>query len=281
MAEQLLEIVNGKVQVWNRTLQAEADIESLRDYLLTPQALYIPNMPRHTAALYINPDKTQVKILTELPPAVRTVRFRTYEDYETPREIEGLDQDEGTDLYVARLPMPYCYFLWSLGNTTDWNQPLLQYSQAFWRPTRLTNEDQKLWTALLPNVSSDGSICWGDVDSHGTQGFSKLDRLTNEFFSAGSNPDYGWNMPTNYNTYLEWQNTGPTDFTSWSLWDAQARTFEDLIGQTQASLPRLDPTLFEYPRFATLGALAEWWNGLPEDHRTRLQRVVRLPETES
>lgn len=285
MPQQII-IEDGRVFVYDRRPLGDAPIEAVKDLLLTPQALFIPNTPRSMAAMSLRPSNETSQILTEIKPGLTTMRFAWYssEDGESSEEMYEWFEQNATDdnpdyesEATARVYMPYTYLLWGLGNVDNWDNAHIHWTRAYWRPTRLTQTDQRLWPAILPNIASDGDVCWGSVHASQSRGFAQIDELTNGFYTSQRfNADYGWNIPPKYRTYGEWaEDPAPVPFADWALWNSPHVELADVMGQVADQLNIVNPQVWNPPpTVASRAAIRHWFSSLDPNAQRRIRLAL-------
>lgn len=160
-----------------------------------------------------DPRNKRVSVMSELVPAVRTCRYGT-------RQFQ--------------LSVPWTYFLYDFVTKGDpmegmgWSNV---GARVFWAREQVTSLDSELRTALVPNCSQDGNICYGNtgVDARMSLGV-RIDRQTDEFYRTTFMHDSGagspWGSETGLVNWKRWEEEtkkNPAAFLDFPEWEGSKK----------------------------------------------------------
>lgn len=206
--------------------------------------------------------------MTEIPPGVRFISKNLW----------------GSTARRYRLSFPWTY-MWFVAETSDdLSRATWSFSdyRIFHSKNQYKNMDDEFISARVPNVYSDGRICWGatGVDPRMTLA-DRIDQLTNEWYVSRFNTDLDseHSYPNRAGTFKEWV-LGTMEngrwYETWSDWtdpsvpkftvrqllrDHNVTPFTERINNPGA-IPAV-------PTNMTFGSWDEWWAQLEPLQRAR------------
>lgn len=242
-------------------------------------AVHTPVLPRATRAIVFDPTNVRdnkLSILMEMEPQIISLNKR------------GV---------IHRIMIPWTRFVFHCRNTSPQNDTAWQMSdyRIFWSKNKYTNPTaQDMIRALVPNVYSDGRICFGSTGANANQSLAdRLDQTVNEFYSSEFNADLGIPFPNDWTRYSQWVRATNTDPLGWMNWpelqdgnyNYDRFSWDTLInGWTDGSISRNDPVMVTDPvpplaLGATFGRITQWLSELTPDQRSRIRLATdQLPE---
>ena len=272
MPEQI-EIVGGLARVIRYEVLREVALNDAIKLIETRVPVTTPILPPRTRMFRLNPTNNAewfIEVLTENQPRVRTIN------------VYG---DELT------LSMPWVYFLHKY-NSVDQGQTWHAYDAfVFFSKDQITSENDTLIPALLPNISSDGNICFGTgTRNYGTDLAPQIDGSINDFwlsqFTHGNMDPY-W--PGRRNSPRPWVLMTERDIDGWRNWGEfdpendlynrySHRAVRDIFNQQtdRTQFHIADNAIPELRTAPTFGLAEQYWANLTPLQRTRLERGLQL-----
>lgn len=277
-AEQIIEIQGNLVRRFERKVIAVTDLRDIIPFMENRVPVTLPILPRHPVrSAYWDestaPNKT-LQMLIEVPPAIRTLDYAT----ESGR--------------AARVAMPWTIF--NVVTTTNAENPRgenwdLYDIHIYWAKEQIANLDQKVITALVPNVYDDGSICFGDTGTNPYQPLAdRIDQIINDFYLTSFNNDLELRWP--WGDLERWIDESENNRHCWKdfpEWDFEAGyvgyPLSDIFTRNlDRSAPRtlgndIPPLTF----LPTFGRTREWLDGLTNAQRLRLRAEIEAMADEA
>lgn len=260
-----IEIHDDMVEIFDKNPVRTVTLDDFIRSVETKSAIDSPRLPK-TIAFMRQDESNQhgriIQILTELEPAVRSLRMRNRR---------------------FRLSLPWTYFLYTFTTAQAIRQAntwQMGQVRVFWAQEQATNYESVLRTALIANCDHQGIICYGNTGVPVTLPLmTRIDRLTNEFYSTTFMHDSGtgapWSSEEGNTLWARWERESANDAGAWRRfpeWDEsigdigdnrghmQRYTVQDLMGSTQlVPNPIIEGVIPELPaNQVTFGAAEEW-----------------------
>ena len=236
-----------------------------------------PVLPRATRGVYYDPTNNNnqlMAVLLEVEPQVIHMNFNSR---------------------IHDLAIPWTRFIFFCsnrgGSPTTWR---MDDYRLFWSNVKYHNADaQDMIPALLPNIYSDGRICFGSTGVNADASIAdRLDRTVNEFYATEFNRDLSIHYPRAYRGYTAWKNATRDNPMCWTAWDDFAPesgwshySWNMTCGAWSAgSINRTDPVVGadgipELALGATFGRINQWIAALPAAQQARLRVAAQaIPE---
>lgn len=238
--------------------------------------------------------------LPVLPNNTRGVWFDTSDNslhmmllmIEVPPEIIPLNKS-GT---VHNVMIPWTRFVFYCTNRSGLASPAwrLDDYRVFWSKNRYNAPDATdMIRALVPNVYSDGRICFGSTGANANQSIAdRLNQTVNEFYRTTFNNDLGIPYPNGWRGFRAWATatikdplgwmTWPdfedySNYSHWS-WDNLIRDWSSSRVSRTADVVTADP-IPPLALGASFGRTFEWLNDLTPIQRMRIrQSISEIPE---
>lgn len=201
-----------------------------------------------------------------------------------------------------RLAMPWTYFVFKLSGT-NLDRMSLDDSLVYHTNQKVMDGNSRLWAAFLPNVYSDGRICYGSTGVSPNQPLSqRIDQLVNEWYLTTFNNDLidGRRRPFPFEPHpksslLPWatatREQGASAWLSFPEWDMTTGYNDEAPNWTveeafNSDVSRMSPMTFTeaipaIPVPATFGRTEEWLRGLSAVQRGRLLSSLTVLQTEN
>lgn len=283
---QIIEIEGDLVRVIEKTLRTETRLQDLLPHIETRVPVSLPIMPRNrTPIVHFDPRDTanmKLDIVMELPPSVRTINVNRHEAH--------------------RIALPWTIFYFR-ARARDGNPNTLNWTFDEWAcfhsQTQITSPTQVVIPAMLPNVFSDGRICFGTTGVDANQPLhDRLDEIVNTWYITNFNnighvrPGY---MPWggaggDYAKWVEETDRNPNCWRDWPEWDpatpeGAAQTHKTITEYMEAEMERvtpirLDGAIPDLPLALTFGRSEEWLRGITANQRIRLRTAIELLRTD-
>ena len=198
------------------------------------------------------------------------------------------------------LSMPWTYFLFDFETSGDpmqganWTQKNVR---VYWSREAITQLDQEMATALIPNVDTHGQICWGStgVDTGLSLGM-RVDRIVEEFYRTQFTHSNGAGSPyqtetaaDDWSKWVKESAVDPAAFLKFPEWDKKKKgnpmkffKLRDILGTLgDRSRPiEVDGRIPEMVSPMTFGRADEWIAGLYPAERSRLlDSLINLQKT--
>lgn len=288
-----IEIEGQIARLVKRQITAEVPLSELMPHLTIQQPTFLPVLPDHTRIVAFNPETRRGAVLIELAPSRKG--FRIHNDQGETRGPDAKRQNEAPDLVgVFQLQLPWAYFIYSFRIGTD-NTAItggklqdftIDQGLYFWRPDRIQKLDDQLWGGRIPNVDTQGWICWGNSRHETTSLANRINDMVKNFTNTKFNYHLGAPKPSIYPNYTEWEKDSlknPLCFSAWEEWKTlPGRTiqsvFESLMDKdlpAASDLSRSELAIPEPPAYFSVARAAEWMNALPEQSRARFLHALR------
>ena len=163
-------------------------------------------------------------------------------------------------------------------------------TRMYWSRENITNLDQELMTAMVPNVAASGNICWGTTSTHQNLSLAqRIDQTIDEFyrttFTHGSGAGSPWMSETGRDTWARWEEESkkdPAAFLSFPEWDHAKG--KKVPGLTYTTVRKIMGTLSDrsapievigrIPEIITpmtFGRTEEWLMKLAPEERERIE----------
>lgn len=270
---EMLEIEGGLARIVRRDVIREVALADAIKLIETRVPVSTPLLPTRTRTFRLNPTNNanwMIEVLSEREPKVRTITVY------------------GEELTLS---MPWTYFLHTYQSVDQGTTWMAYDGYAFFAKEAIKSEDDLLIPALLPNISSDGNICFGTgTRNYGTDLAPQIEGSINDFwlstFTHGNMDPY-W--PGRRNTPRAWQlmtEREPDGWKDWREFDPDAdhghpftptavhRLFHHITDRSQVLVTaNAIPELRTAPTF---GMAEEYWANLTPLQRTRLERGLAL-----
>lgn len=212
---QRIEIEGDLVRVINVDVITQAALTDILPHIENrpPITMFKPRSAIFTHWDESNPSNKIVKFLCELAPGTRAIvkNNRRY-----------------------RIALPWTYFVFSFSTSRDINQgaswSIIDYF-VFHSRDRVTGLDSRLWSAFLPNVYSDGRICFGSTGPDTNQPLAdRVDQLVNNWYLTQFNNDvhgtrqhplpYRGRLPNGWALWVNATNErGASSYLDWPEWE--------------------------------------------------------------
>lgn len=261
----LAQIVERRVIRQVRTQDIMANIESG-----TPVTL--PTIGRTQVFAHLDTRDTRNKklfMLTEIPAGIKNI-------------TKNLQDRRSARRYRLAMPHTYIWFVGATSGAIDGAWVIDDY-RAFHARQRYNGMNDQFIVARLPNLSSDGRICWGATGVNPDMTLAdRIDTLTNQWYLSRFNADLDGNVPLPYGeeNFGRWVRESAEDINSWQRWPEWNDTTRkysvsallaehDIVPRTtQITMPNAIP---DVPIQMTFGRWEDWWRQLPTDQRGRAQ----------
>lgn len=201
---EFIEIEGDVARIITKTLVREVPLAAVLPHIETRLPIASPILPDNARLFHLDPtDQNMWRMVTvvETPPLVRTLN------------LEAGRWGRGRDALHPRVAIPYTefvFFLQSVDQGANWS--IVDYG-IYHSPEPLSgNPHQKLLPALLPNVYSDGRICFGNTaprlptDAHIN---NRINAIVNEFYLT----DFTDHRVRDY--FIPWQTTTTPSYATW------------------------------------------------------------------
>ena len=288
IAERRITLVDGIARVEDVTLIAEAPATGLLPAFSTHLPTTMPVLPEGTAAWHYNPKTKHGTIIVSRKPQVVDLLVRLQEEDAEWNTPEDEDWDvwggPGDEYKKFRVAIPWTHWVWSFtSSATDPSEPGASFSfgivSLYWSPGRLTNPDSEMMRLPLPNIYSDGHICWGEVSSSGGSFAERIDSRITAYFSTEFNDDLDLNLPEQYAGYSDWAAATERDEYCWNSWPFYPHlTVRSALAHSGS--PMRVPEGFETwsppPERFTVARAREWARTQPADARRRMFTALSL-----
>lgn len=291
MAERI--VIEGNLARHERVeVVYEAPLAGLTPFLTTRLATTLPVLPqRPVRYIHFDPEAGRGLLIVETSPRKHHIQVRhsggRYTDDATRRDRDGLSRFE--------VQLPYQYFAYGFTMRTAGNSLVdftVDRSFLFWAKDPIRDgATNYVWIAPVPNVDSNGSICWGSTNSDSRSLSARIDDLVNNFFTTVFNEDLGHRTP--FGTSLtEWERASQGDPLAWREWDfwndhnpMEAKDIPDHMNAAPpTNIAELNPAhinLPELPTNFTVARAQEWLSNLdPGAHRRILAALATVPAPE-
>ncbi len=256
-----ISIQNDLVTLEQVSTSRQVSLADFLEQLNVGGSVTFPTLPR--TAVFVHQDSST--------PGTRSMFFLT----EIPAGIVNLEKNLYEEARRYRLAMPWTY-IWFAVSTNDMTPNTAQWAvndyRCFHKLERYNGINEEMIVARLPNVYSDGRICWGatGADPRATLG-ERLDQLTNEWYLSRFNADLDGNVELPYGAadYARWireSRENPTSWRNWPEWtdvnvskytvDALLRDHGMTARTREIVLPNSIPSI---PMRLTYGSWEEWF----------------------
>lgn len=284
---QQLIIRGGEVVIEEVTHVQTVALRDLMPHIERPAPpVTMPLLPAGTRTVYWNeenPDNQVLELLVQVDPTVRTITDRRTRAGET------------TDT-AYRVSLPYLLFHVRLtctnGQPSLWN---LEDYRVFQSREPITTMDQEVCTAMLPNVYSDGRICFGNTGVRAGEGLTtRIDNIVNTYYLTTFDTSHlvrnsylpfgGGEGPTGLTRWAEATEQDPNCWRNFPEWAEDSdehnlqiwRPIQSLFG---VPLDRTTPIAVEgdipdLPIRPTFGVAEEWVRRLDEQDLFRLRTAI-------
>jgi hypothetical protein len=247
-----------------------------------------PILPADTLVSHWDPTDQNIQtldLLIQLPPKVRTL---------TDHRTRAVARPTQTTHRVS-LPWTLFHFKMTTSNpeTNVWD--FAEY-RVFHSPEEITNLDQEVLPAFVPNVYKDGRICWGNTGTgRGTSMATRVNEIVNGYYLSSFDSShhvrdfylpYGaapanwapWvtkteEDPSCWRTFPEWDRTTTEGALQLDRWRTIKSLFSDALTRTEPLQVR--GTIPELPFAPTFGRAEEWARNLDATQRFRLLTALQ------
>lgn len=173
--ETYIEIVGGMIRTMTRDVISEAPLDAALPFMENRVPVITPLLPVNPVRAMIydesDPTKKRLELLVQSDPITRV-----------------LDYDQADPLIEARVALPYTAWYFNLTTTADkprgqdWAMSL-ENIRVYWSQERITDLNQWVIPAVLPNVYIDGKICFWQTAVRADQPLSdRIDQIINDFY---------------------------------------------------------------------------------------------------
>jgi hypothetical protein len=267
---QIIEIEGALVNVIDRTVRYSVPLDQWLPQIERRSPVFTPVVPSGTRAIWWDPtDVNSQKLLILVEREPQTISLNL--------------QDT-----IHRLSIPWSrFFFYAYTNDPqDHTRWRLEDYRLMWAQNSYTNPNTKdMLPASVPNVYSDGRICFGATGADANQNLSdRIDQTINEFYATQFNLDLGIRYPNRWRGYASWVAATARDpmcWTNWNEWTSiednpNAYSFNMLANEFVSKLlirtvsviaPDPIPPL---ALGATFGHTREWLESLTNNQRARL-----------
>lgn len=272
---QTIEIENGLVSLIEKSISYSVPLADWLPKIEKRAPINTPVLPSGTRAVSWDPsdlNSQKLNVLIELQPTIINMNFG------------GI---------VRHLSIPFTRFMfWA--STADPTNNLawrLEDYRIYWAKTRYQNPDTRdMIPALIPNVYSDGRICFGSTGANADQSIAdRLDQTVSEFYISNFNNDLTIRRPNAARSYRQWERMtekDPTGWMEWRDWDEtqishERYSFNNVINNRgNATVGRFSPMIAPdaippVPLGASFGRLQEWLDDLEGSQRGLLLRAMQ------
>jgi hypothetical protein len=275
---EFLTIENDMVRVEERRLVREVRLQDLLPHIENRPPVTLGLLPK--SAIFAHWDESNPKKKIAQFIAERTAGMSTC-------------------VYLGRrynLSIPWTYFLFDFETSGDpmegrnWQR---MNTRLYWAKQQVTNINDELVTALVPNVDTRGQICWGSTGIDGTLPLGiNIDRTVEEFYRTEFTHSNGagspWQSKTGHDDWTEWEKQSklnPAAFLDFPEWDPKAG---EKIGMKVTSVKKVLGTLGdraapievtgripEMPDVMTFGRAEEWLKKLTKMERRQIAEGIK------
>ena len=270
MAEEIIEIVGDLVTLKTVETVRHIKLEQLMPHLVQKTPVTIPVLPRTARFVHYDdtqPNKRVLYVLAELPPAVRT--------------ITKANKGSGNKRKYS-LAFPWTYFWFVAINEGMSKHYTIQQYKCFHSKEQFTGEKWpgEFYRAFCPNLSDDGTICFGSTGGPLTSIDQQIDYIVNSWYLTEFNDhlDGGFPWPFGGRNFKNWVEqtavNGPNVWRDIPEWSKVAKySIENLLGAgiARATTIMSDIVIPEIPAPMTFGRASEWLAGLTSQNRGRLK----------
>lgn len=268
---------DGIARVEDVTLLGVAPASGILPAFATRLPTIMPILPEGTAAYKYDPNTKFGAIIVSRPPQIVNLSIENSgEDYEWEPEDEEWSDYDNDGYKLFRVAMPWTHFLWTFTSskddpTEDGTVFTFGETYPYWSPAKLAGPSSGLAKLELPNVWTDGYICWGGVASDQGTFASRIDSRMNAYFTSPFNADLGLHRPY-YSSFARWANATRDDEYCWTGWSFYpTRTVEQLLEpNAPVHVPQAQEGWSAPPERFTVARAREWARTVPPDARRRL-----------
>lgn len=262
---EIIEIEGNLVSLVSRTVSRQMSLEDFIPYISIQKPITFPTIARSQVFAHYELPASKMFALCEISPGIRTIRK---------------NMSDGT-ARSYRLAFPWTYFWFQISgvNLTDSDIPYIDDYRIYFARERYSDINTPMIPALLPNVYSDGRICWGSTGVSSSLSMSdQLDGLVNGWYSSRFNSDLDGNRPYPYgeNSFRRWVEESARSATCWEMWpewNQEVTKVKDLLEEAGTSyrpaVVRLANTIPEIRTPASFGRWEDWWQEIPIVERRR------------
>ena len=279
---------SGIARVEDVTLIAVAPATGLLPAFASRLPTAMPVLPQGTTAFAYDPASKSGTIVVSRNPQV--VDFAvTANDDEPDWAYDDESWEDGPDGYKHfRLAMPYLHWVWYFSsNREDPSQPGTAFTfgttMLYWSPNRLEGPTSGVMPMTLPNVYSDGIICWGSVASDQGSFASRIDSRIAAYFNTEFNDDLGLEVAGGYASFADWHEATEIDNYCWTGWPFYpSRNVEELIRGhgAQPNVPSGIEGWAPPPERFTIGRARDYARTLSPDARRRMRAALDMVDAE-
>lgn len=272
---EMIEIEGALARIVTREVRREVALKDLIPMIETRVQIDTPILPTRTRKFSLNPvqlNNWRIHVLVEVAPLVREISI--YHERKT-------------------LSMPWTYFMYTFRSENQgqtW-QPYDAY--IYFAKQAVTSDADTMIPALLPNISSDGNICFGSgLRNYGDALAPQIDGRINDFWlSDFTHSSQDWPWPGRHNTSTAWERMTERDPGGWANWGEfdpdnatlgrrhHKYTVEELFTRAGINRNELHVTEDAIPELRvapTFGMAQQYWANLEPLQRTRLRRGLEL-----
>ena len=292
----IIEIEGKVVRHVERNIISETTLAAAAPHLERRAPSIFPILPNNTVLAGFDPDNNRGAVIVERPP--ERININVHFDRGLTGNTPNADYNRGVRS-TFHIQLPYLYFVYGftmrphqVNDAIGLADFTLDTSHVYWRPDPLRKMDDRLWPALLPNVTG-GRICWGYTEHDNDTLAVRINHMVNEFPITTFNNHYGMPRPSRYESYVAWEEASenPLVYRDWEEFtrnQGSVKAGEHLratMGTNYAELPfptdEANVLITEPPRQFTYGRLREWFNSIPEPLRARfIAEAARIAETD-
>lgn len=271
MPEEIIEIIGDLVQVKTVTVERQIKLEELLPHLVQKTPVTLPVLPRTARFVHYDdtqPNKRVLYVLAELPPAVRTIVKQNSRGATNKRK------------YTLAFPWTYFWFV-AVSEGLQKHFTISQY-KCFHAKDQFTSEKWpgEFFRAFCPNLSQDGTICFGSTGGPLTSIDQQIDYIVNSWYLSEFNDHLDGEFPwpfggRNFKNWVQQTATnGPNVWKDIPEWTKVSKySLEQLLGAGVARATSIvsDIVIPEIPAPMTFGRAEEWVKGLTKLNRGRLK----------
>ena len=281
----LIEIEGTLARIVERNVIRSAALEDFLPLLENRPPTTIANLPRGTVAIHqdLSTSPERMAVLIEMRPQIRVLHDKP---------------GYGADVRDYRVALPYTFFYFTMQRITGVETWDLAEQCAFHSRHQYSGLDMPLIPALLPNVYSDGRICFGNTGNNPQQPLhERIDEIVNGFYQSNFDSSHHIRdhaYPFGGQSFKRWVTKTEANPNCWQEFPEWDPTSDKGMNHQQVTVrevlatrfpPRTDaialndaiPELYFAPTF---GRAEEWALGLNNTQRFRLLRALENIQAE-
>lgn len=288
---QLIEIEGSLARVISREVVFESQLKDMMPFIENRPPITLPIIPSRTRVVHwdaTDTAKQTLELLIELEPSLRTLTMQP--------DPWGRGAAGGNKTHKVTLPWTLFHFKMFTTNPTSTSWTFEDY-RCFFSKERITDLEQDIIPALLPNVFEDGRICFGNTGADAHQTVSdRVDQIVNEWYVSNFNnightrPHY---LPWGSATFAKWEKETKRspfawkDFPEWDPETPEGRNHhhyqvKDVFKSTltRTGQIRTEGSIPDLPIIPTFGRAEEWLLALDDNQRFRLRQALANVEAD-